>query len=95
VIHSQAKGGVQATNNLQVLALRGVLKLILLEPRRPPSESGRLLAEAMGLASQNPEKFTILSLLPSFPCQESLEVARAAQGTRQWPRAIACPSPRR
>jgi HEAT repeat protein len=73
------RGEAQATNNLQVLALRGVLKLILLEPRRQLAESGRLLAEAMDLASQNPEKFTILSLLASFPCQESLEVARAAQ----------------
>ena len=53
--------------------------MVLLQPRRPASESGRLLAEAMGLASQNAEKLTILSLLPSFPSQESLEVARAAQ----------------
>jgi len=59
--------------------LRGVLRLVLLQPRRPASESGRLLAEAVGLASQNAEKLTILSLLQSFPSQESLEVARAAQ----------------
>ncbi len=71
--------GPQPTNNLQVLALRGVLKLILLQPQRPPSESGRLLAIAMSLASQTAEKFAILSLLPSFPCKESLEVARSAQ----------------
>jgi hypothetical protein len=38
-----------------------------------------LLAEAMGLASQNAERLAILSLLPSFPSRESLEVARAAQ----------------
>ena len=71
--------GAPPANNLQVLALRGVLRLVLLQPRRPASESGRLLAEAMGLASQNAEKLTILSLLPSFPSQESLEVARTAQ----------------
>jgi len=76
---SFAKGVPPPANNLQVLALRGVLKLMLLEPRRPPSESGRLLAETMGLASQNAEKFAVLSLLQSFPSQESLEVARAAQ----------------
>jgi hypothetical protein len=71
--------GVQPTNNLQVLALRGVLRLILLQPQRPASQSGKLLAEAMGLASQTPEKYAILSLLPSFPSPESLELARAAQ----------------
>jgi len=71
--------GMQSTNNLQVLALRGVLRLVVLQPQRPVSESGRLLAQAMGLASQNPEKFAILSLLQAFPSQESLEVARAAQ----------------
>ncbi len=75
-----AKSASQPANNLQVLALRGVLKLILLQPRRPASESGRLLAEAMGLATQRAEKFSILSLLQSFPSQESLETARAAQG---------------
>jgi hypothetical protein len=32
----------------------------------------------MRLASQTPEKRTILSLLPSFPSKESLGVARAA-----------------
>ena len=62
-----------------MLALRGVLRLILLQPQRPPSQSGKLLAEAMGLASQTPEKYAILSLLPSFPSPESLELARAAQ----------------
>jgi type 1 glutamine amidotransferase/HEAT repeat protein/sugar phosphate isomerase/epimerase len=77
---SGRRGVSQATNNLRVLALRGVLKLILLEPRRPAPESGRLLAEAMGLASQRAEKFAVLSLLQSFPCQESLGVARAALG---------------
>ncbi len=71
--------GSQPTNNLQVLALRGVLKLILLQPQRPAGESGRLLAAAMSLASQNAEKFAILSLLPAFPCPESLEVARGAE----------------
>jgi len=71
--------GAPPTNNLQVLALRGVLRLILLQPQRPASQSGKLLAEAMGLASQTPEKYAILSLLPSFPSPESLEVARAAQ----------------
>jgi HEAT repeat protein/type 1 glutamine amidotransferase/sugar phosphate isomerase/epimerase len=64
--------------NLQVLAVRGVLKLMVLDSRRPASENGRLLAEIMALASQTPEKLTVLSLLPYFPCKESLEAAQAA-----------------
>jgi HEAT repeat protein len=70
--------GPPPTNNIQVLALRGVLKLVVLQSQRSASENGRLLAEAMGLASQNAEKINILSLLPYFPSKESLEVAETA-----------------
>jgi hypothetical protein len=49
-----------------------------LPSKRSVSENGLLLSEAMRLASQAPEKRTVLSLLPSFPSTESLEVARAA-----------------
>ena len=67
-----------ATNNLQVLALRGVLKLLLVPSQRSVSESGSLLAESMHLASQPAEKINILAMLPYFPSKESLEVAQAA-----------------
>jgi len=70
--------GAPPTNNLQVLALRGVLKLLLAPPQRSASESGSMLAQSMHFASQTPEKINILSLLPYFPSKESLDVAQAA-----------------
>jgi HEAT repeat protein len=63
---------------LQVLALRGYLKLIGLPSPRPAAESARMLSEAMQLARQPAEKRTVLSLLPAFPSAESLQVAEAA-----------------
>ena len=66
------------TNNLQILALRGVLRLSVLESKRTPAESGRLLEEVMGLATQVPEKRSVLSQLTYFPSKESLEVAKAS-----------------
>jgi hypothetical protein len=72
------RGGAPPTNNMQVLALRGVLKLMLAPSQRPVSESGRMLGESMRLASQTAEKINILSMLPYFPSKESLEVAQAA-----------------
>jgi HEAT repeat protein len=71
-------GGAPPTNNMQVLALRGVLKLLLAPSQRPVSESGRMLGESMRLASQTAEKINILSMLPYFPSKESLAVAQAA-----------------
>jgi type 1 glutamine amidotransferase/HEAT repeat protein/sugar phosphate isomerase/epimerase len=70
--------GGPPTSNIQVLALRGCLKLMVLPSQRTPSESGRLLSEAMAVSTQTNEKLSILSLLPSFPSQESLAVAQAA-----------------
>jgi HEAT repeat protein len=67
-----------ATNNLQVLALRGVLKLLLVPSQRSVSESGSMLAESMHLAGQPAEKINILAMLPYFPSKESLGVAQAA-----------------
>jgi type 1 glutamine amidotransferase/HEAT repeat protein len=67
-----------AANNLQVLAVRGVLKLMVLRSERTPAESARLLGEMMTLSSLTPEKLTVLSLLPYFPSRESLDVAQAA-----------------
>jgi HEAT repeat protein len=70
--------GAPPTNNIQILALRGVLRLMILQSDRTPAETGRLLAEVMSLSSQPPEKRSVLGLLPYFPSKESLEVAQAA-----------------
>jgi len=64
---------------LQVLGLRGYLKLMALPSQRPAAEGARMLAEAMQLARQPAEKRTALSLLANFPCKESLQVAEAAR----------------
>jgi HEAT repeat protein len=72
------RGLAPPTNNIQVLALRGVLRLMLLQSERTPADSGRLLAEVMRLATLVPEKRNVLSLLAYFPSKESLEVAQAA-----------------
>jgi HEAT repeat protein len=73
-----AKGGGDPA--LQILALRGYLKLAALPSARPASESARLLAEGMRLARQPAEKRTVLSLLATYPCPESLAVAKASLG---------------
>jgi HEAT repeat protein len=62
---------------LQTLALRGYLKLIALPSPRSPAETAALLRDAMPLAKQPAEKRTILSLLPLYPCKESLEVVQS------------------
>jgi HEAT repeat protein len=63
----------------QVLALRGALQLIgLPAPARPPRESVKMLAEAMGLATRVEEKRAVLALLPRFPVRESLDLANAS-----------------
>jgi HEAT repeat protein len=67
-----------AAGALQVLALRGYLKLVGLPSERPASESARLLAEAMPLAKQTAEKRTVLSLVGNYPCPEALRVAEAS-----------------
>ncbi len=74
------RGMAPPTNNLQVLALRGVLRLMVLQSDRTPSQSGQLLRDVMSLSTQLPEKRTVLSLLPSFPSKESLQVAETAVG---------------
>jgi HEAT repeat protein len=63
----------------QVLALRGALQLIgLPAPSRPPRESVKMLAEAMGLATHAEEKRAVMALLPKFPVREALDLANAS-----------------
>jgi HEAT repeat protein len=71
-----AQSGANPT--LQVLALRGYLKLMGLPSQRPATESAKMLAEVMHLAKQPAEKRTVLALLPTFPSKESLQIAEAA-----------------
>jgi HEAT repeat protein len=66
------------TPTLRILALRGYLRVIAARSHRSNAESARMLAEAMPLATDVAEKRMVLALLPSFPCPESLEVARSA-----------------
>ena len=67
-----------ANQSLQVLALRGYLKLVALPSQRPDAESARLLGEAMTLAKQPTEKRQVLALLGNYPCKETLDIAQAA-----------------
>jgi hypothetical protein len=68
----------QQNPGLQVLALRGYLRLLGLPSRRPPVETAQRLGEAMSLARQAAEKRTILSMLSNFAGKEALAVAEAA-----------------
>lgn len=63
----------------QVLALRGVLRLIGLPDRsREPADSVKMLADVMSLATQADEKRAVLGLLPRFRCPEALALAQAS-----------------
>jgi HEAT repeat protein len=70
--------GAPPTNNIQILAIRGVLRLAVLQSERTPAQSGRLLADVMSLSTQVAEKRNVLGLLPYFPSKETLDVAQAA-----------------
>jgi HEAT repeat protein len=63
-----------------ILALRGYLKLLALPSQRPAAESGRMLADAMRLASEPAEKRAILAMLSAYPSAESLRVAELSLG---------------
>jgi hypothetical protein len=62
---------------LQVLALRGYLKLVGLPSERPNAESARLLGDAVALAKEAAEKRTLLSILVNYPCPESIRIAES------------------
>jgi len=62
---------------LQVLALRGYLKLVGLPSERPNAESARLLGDAVALAKEVAEKRTLLSILVNYPCPESIRIAES------------------
>jgi hypothetical protein len=62
----------------QVLALRGYIKLAAIPAKRSPDDTARLLATALGLASQADEKKAVLALLPKYASTEALKVAEGA-----------------
>ncbi len=63
----------------QVLALRGVIRLIPLPgSRRTVHEKVELSTQAMSLAKQAEEKRAILTLLPTLPTKEALDLASAS-----------------
>ena len=62
----------------QILAVRGLIKLIQTPSDRSPEETVRLLAEVMQLARQPQEKRSILSVLPNYPVKSALALAEAA-----------------
>jgi HEAT repeat protein len=64
-----------ADPQVQILALRGCLKLIALPSPRPVRESATLLSELMPLARQPAEKKAVLALLPVYPCEEGRQLA--------------------
>ena len=62
----------------QILAVRGLIKLIQTPSDRSPEETVRLLAEVMQLVKQPQEKRAILSVLPNYPVKPALALAEAA-----------------
>ncbi|MBI4873452.1 MAG: HEAT repeat domain-containing protein [Acidobacteria bacterium] len=63
---------------LQVLALRGYLKLLALPSGRTPAKSAVLLAEALKIARQAGEKRAVLAALQRAPSPEALAAAESA-----------------
>jgi len=59
-----------------ILALRGCVNLLSKSGNRPAVDTVAKLAEAMGLAKRTDEKRLILSVLPKFPCEQSLKMAQ-------------------
>jgi HEAT repeat protein len=66
------------SQNLQILSLRGYIRLIGLPDDRPQAETVRLLSEAMGLAKQADEKKAVLALVARINSPQALALAEAA-----------------
>jgi HEAT repeat protein len=71
-----ARGDSNATR--QILAVRGLVKLIQAPSDRSAEETVKLLSEVMLLAKQPQERRSILSVLPNYPVKASLALAEAA-----------------
>ena len=73
---AMAKGDSNATR--QILAVRGLIKLVQAPSDHSPEETVKLLGEVMQLARQPQEKRSILSVLPNYPGAAALRIAEAA-----------------
>jgi HEAT repeat protein len=62
----------------QILALRGVIKLLSVTSDRSPDQTVALLSEVWKLARQPAEKRSILALLPIYATPGALQMAEAA-----------------
>jgi HEAT repeat protein len=61
---------------LQILALRGYIKLVSQTGNRPASETAKMLEKALRITKQPEEKRAILAALQKAPSQESLKLAQ-------------------
>jgi hypothetical protein len=68
--------GQPANPALQILALRGYIKLVSQPGDRAASETAKLLERALRIARQPEEKRAILAALQKAPSEESLRLAR-------------------
>ncbi|MGC9998914.1 MAG: HEAT repeat domain-containing protein, partial [Bryobacteraceae bacterium] len=68
--------GQPGNQALQILALRGYIKLVSLSGDRAPSETAKMLERALRIARQPEEKRAILAALQKAPSEESLRLAR-------------------
>jgi len=67
----------QTNPALQILALRGYIKLAGLPSDRPNAESAKLLAPAAELAKEPAERRALLAVLANYPCKESLDIVQS------------------
>jgi HEAT repeat protein len=70
----------QTSPALQILALRGYMKLAGLPSDRPNAESAKLLVPAAELAKEPAEKRALLAVLANYPCKESLDIVQSMAG---------------
>lgn len=64
-----------AVETHRLLAVRGLVRVIGLEPFRSPEDGVADLAEALGLATRPEERKLVLGALPTFACSAALDLA--------------------
>ena len=63
---------------LQVLAIRGYIKVVQIPSTRPPAQTARMLGAALPLAKRPAEKKAVIAAAQRVVAPESLEVVKAA-----------------
>jgi len=66
----------------QVIAIRGVIRLVTLPSREPRAKSVAVLAEVLKAAKRPEEKKAVLAVLPKLACPEAIELARSCQADK-------------